>query len=71
MFNPLILKSDQHLISPYNINPDSNIKIIGIKEMITNLRRSWLLNKFFLSATLEMYREQYGEYTYWCYGEKG
>ena len=71
MFNPLILKSDQHLISPNNISPDSNIKIIGIKEMITNLRRSWLLSKFFLSAPLEMYREQYGEYAYWCYGVKG
>ena len=39
--------------------------------MITNLRRSWLLSKFFLSAPLEMYREQYGEYAYWCYGVKG
>ena len=29
-------KSDQHLISPYNISPESNIKVMRIKEMITN-----------------------------------
>ena len=28
--------SDQNLISPYNIIPESNIKIKGIKEMIAN-----------------------------------
>ena len=28
-------KSDLHLISPYNINPESNIKVTRIKEMIT------------------------------------
>ena len=32
--------------------------------MMTNLRRFLLLNKFSLSAPLEMYREQYGEYAY-------
>ena len=42
-----------------------------IKEMITNSRSSWLLNKFSLSAPQEMYREQYGEYAYWCEGVKG
>ena len=34
MFNPLALRSDQHLISPYNFTPESNIKVMGIKEMI-------------------------------------
>ena len=34
--NPLIPESDQHLISPYNITPESNIKVMRIKEMITN-----------------------------------
>ena len=34
--NPLIFKSDQRLISPYNINPESHIKVMRIKEMITN-----------------------------------
>ena len=32
-----ILKCDQHLISPLNITPESNIKVTRIKEMITNL----------------------------------
>ena len=34
--NPLTPKSDQHLISPYNISLESNIKVMRIKEMITN-----------------------------------
>ena len=36
--NPLTPKSDQILISPYNyIIPESNIEVMGIKEMITYL----------------------------------
>ena len=35
-FYPLIFKSDQRLISPYNIIPESHIKVMRIKEMITN-----------------------------------
>ena len=34
--NPLTLKTDQHLISPYNISPESHIKVMKIKKMITN-----------------------------------
>ena len=49
-FNPFTLKSDKHLISPYNITPESHIKVMRIKEMITIKRSSWLLNKFSLSA---------------------
>ena len=48
--NPFTLKSDKHLISPYNITPESHIKVTRIKEMITIKRSSWLLNKFSLSA---------------------
>ena len=44
--NPLTPKSDQYLNSPYNITPESHIKVMRIKEMVTNLRSSWLLNKF-------------------------
>ena len=29
-------KTDQYLISPYNITPESNMKVMRIKEMITN-----------------------------------
>ena len=34
--NPLIPKSDQHLISPYNITPESHIRVMRKKEMVTN-----------------------------------
>ena len=44
---------------------------MGIKEMITNWRGSWLLNKFSLLAPKEMYKAQYGEFAYWYEGVKG
>ena len=47
------------------------MKDIRIEEMITKSSSSWLLNKFSLSASLEMYGEQYEEYAYWCWGVKG
>ena len=59
--NPLTLKSDQHLISPYKIIPESHIKVMRIKEMITSTSI-----KFSLSAPQEMYREKYRECTYRC-----
>ena len=33
--NSLNPKSDYYLISPYNINPESHIKVMRIKEMVT------------------------------------
>ena len=48
--NPSTPKSGQHLISPYNITPESRTKVTRKKEMIINNRRSRLLNKFSLSA---------------------
>ena len=36
LFNPLIPMSDSHLISPCNVTPESHIKVMRIKEMITN-----------------------------------
>ena len=33
--NPLNLKSDKHPISPYNITPESHIKVMRMKEMVT------------------------------------
>ena len=47
---PLNPKSDQHLISPYNVTPESHIKVMRMKEMITNERSFWSVNKFSLSA---------------------
>ena len=67
----LTLRSDQYLISPYNIPLESNIKVMRIKEMLTNLSSSWLLNKFSLPAPWGMYSEQYGEYGYCCQGVEG
>ena len=36
MLNPLTPKSDKHLISSFNITPESHIKVRRIKEMITS-----------------------------------
>ena len=47
-------------------HPESNINVTRIKEIITNKRSYWLLNKFSHPAPLEMNREQYGNYAYWC-----
>ena len=33
--NPLNPKSDQNLISPYNITPESQMKVLRIKLMVT------------------------------------
>ena len=40
-------------------------------EMINKYWSSWLLSEISLSAPLEMYRKQYGEYAYWCSGVQG
>ena len=34
--NPLTPESDKHIISPYNITPESHIRVTGIKKIITN-----------------------------------
>ena len=36
LFNPLSIKSDKHLISPYNDSHESHVKVTRMKEMITN-----------------------------------
>ena len=35
LFNPLNPKSDKHLISPYNISPESHVKVMRITEIVT------------------------------------
>ena len=64
--NSLIPKSDEHPFSSYNITPGLLIKAMRVKRMITKLTSLWLLDKFSLSASFEMYGEQYEEYAYWC-----
>ena len=49
-FNPLNPKSNQNLISPYNITPESQMKVLRIKLMVTREGIFWLANKFSLSA---------------------
>ena len=65
-FYPLTPKSDQRLISPYNVTPKSHIEVMRIKEMVTNQSSCGLWNKFSSSAPKRLYTEQYGEYAYWC-----
>ena len=36
--NPLAPKSDKHLISSYNITPESHSKVMKKKEVITSVR---------------------------------
>ena len=49
-FNPLNPKSDYPLISPNKISPESLIKVMRIKEMVTREGNFWLANKFSLSV---------------------
>lgn len=65
LFEPLILKSDWRLTSPYIITAESRIKVTRMKGMITNHRSSWFLNKFSLLALKEINRAQYGEYAFY------
>ena len=56
ILNRINPKSDEHLISLYSITPESNIEVMRIKEMISNKRSFWSVNKFDLSASQEMYK---------------
>ena len=46
--NPLNPKSAKHLISPYNITPESHIKVMRIKEMVSREETIWFADKFSL-----------------------
>ena len=52
-----LFKSDQHLISPLAIFPESHLKVMRIKGMVTNWKRSRFLNKFSLSVPSKIYSE--------------
>ena len=69
--NPLNPKSYQHLNSPNSNTTEMFIKITRMKKMITNLGFFNLIIKFSFSVPKEKYREEYGEYEYWCWGVKG
>ena len=65
-FAPPPPKIDWHLTSPYNITSESHMEVMRIEEIFSHRKSSWLFKKFSLLVSLEMYREQYGEYGYWC-----
>ena len=44
---------------------------MSVKEIVAKEGTLWLANKFSLSTSKEMSKEQKGEYAYWCYGVKG
>ena len=50
-FNPLTPKSDWHLFSPYKITPDSNIKVMRIREMI-NKKKLLIVKQILFFRTL-------------------
>ena len=50
--NPLTHKSDWHLISPYCITPESNIKVMRIKELITNKKKLLIFRQILHVSTL-------------------
>ena len=52
---PLSPKSDQHEISPYNINSSENIVDMRIEYMIREDESNWYFNKF--SPLLVLYRD--------------
>ena len=51
---------------PQSVSIPLNKDVMRIKEMITDLKSFWLLNKFSLSAPEEIYGELYEEYALWC-----
>lgn len=56
-FYPLTLKIDWQFTSLYNVTPKSSITVTWIKEVIINLRSSWLLKQILLSSSLEKFLE--------------
>ena len=58
-YPPISPECDWLLISPYFINLKSNVKVMRMKEMITDLRSSWLSHSVirFVSTTLRKVRE--------------
>ena len=53
LVHPLTRKSDWLLIFLYSITPESHVKFMRVKEMITNLRSSRSSNKFLLVVLKE------------------
>ena len=57
MINPSRTKSDQHEISPYNINALENTAIMRIEVKIKEDDSNWHFNKFSPLLLLKKYRD--------------
>ena len=57
MINPLRPKSDQHEISPYNINALENRVVMRTEYMIREDESNWYFNKFSPLLLLKKYRD--------------
>ena len=65
MINPLRPKSDQHEISPYNINALENTVVMRIEVKIREDDSHWYVNKFSLLLLLKKYRDSKWESQFW------
>ena len=61
----LIPKSDQHEISPYNINALEYRVFLRIEVMIREDESNWYFNKFSPLLLLRMYRDSKWESQFW------
>ena len=64
MINPLRPKSDQHEISPYNINALENTVVMRIEVKIREDDSNWYFNKFSPLLLLKKYRDSKWEYQF-------
>ena len=68
--HPLSLDSDQHQISPCNMNALLIREVMGIKDMIIQDKLSWYLTNFSPLVLWEMSGNKEGEFVFWYWGLK-
>ena len=62
---PLNPNSDQHQISPCNMNAYSTPEVMGIKDMITQGEFSWYFDNFSSVLLWEKYGDKIREFVPW------
>lgn len=67
----LTSESHQHLISPYSIIGESNIRVLRKKGNDRLVKELLIGEQILLVSAVGKQREQYEEYTYWCWAKKG
>ena len=65
LINPLSPNSDQHQISPCNINAFLTPEVMRIKGMITQREFSWYFNNFSPVLLWEKYGDKIREFVFW------